>query len=116
MTYIDDVLIFAKDKNEHDRHLRQVLERARKINLRFNEEKINIGTHEVKCLGHILSKDGIKPDPSKVQAIVEFKTPEDKPALERGMVAYLSKFILHLSTLTGATEGTTGKRGGMALG
>lgn len=102
VTYIDDLLIYASDKKEHDRRLRQVLERARKIDLRFNKEKSKIGISEVKYLGHILSREGIKPDPSKVRAIMEMETPEDKPALERflGMVAYLSKFIPHLSTLT----------------
>ena len=101
-TYIDDILIFAKDKEEHDRRLRKVLQRAREVNLRFNIEKSKIGIRQVKYLGHTLSQEGLKPDPSKVQAIAEMETPTDKQAVERllGMITYLAKFIPNLSTTT----------------
>lgn len=73
------------------------------MNLRFNKEKSRIGILEVKYLGHILSQEGIRPNPSKVQAIAEMETPKARPLLERflGMVTYFSKFIPLLSALTG---------------
>ena len=53
-------------------------------------------------IGYILSSKGIKPDPSKVQAIIEMKSPQDKKELQRfmGMVNYLGKFIPNLSDVS----------------
>lgn len=102
VTYIDDLLIFGRTKEEHDDRLRQVLDRAREVNLRFNKKKCKIGITEVKYLGHTLNQDGLKPDPTKVQAIAEMEKPEDRAALERfmGMVTFLAKFIPNLSATT----------------
>lgn len=57
---------------------------------------------EITYLGHKLNSDGLKADPDKVKAVLEMKSPEDKPALRRflGIITYLGKFISNLSTLT----------------
>ena len=54
------------------------------------------------CIGHVLTPDGLKPDPSKVKEIVAMPTPSDKKALQRllGMIAYLAKFLPNLSDVT----------------
>ena len=99
---MDDILIWGKDVAQHDHRLRQVLQRARDINLKLNSEKSCIQTHEVVYIGHIFSKIGVKPDPMKVQAITEMQAPQDKKELLRfmGMVNYLGKFIPNLSNVT----------------
>ena len=53
-------------------------------------------------IGHVLTPDGLKPDPSKVKAIVAMPTPSDKKALQRllGMITYLAKFLPNLSDVT----------------
>ena len=53
-------------------------------------------------IGHVLTPDGLKPDPSKVKAIVAMSTPTDKKALQRllGTVTYLAKFLPNLSDVT----------------
>ena len=53
-------------------------------------------------IGHVLTPDGLKPDPSKVKAIVEMPTPSDKKAVQRvlGMITYLAKFLPNLSDVT----------------
>jgi len=61
-TYIDDLLIWGETKEQHDYRLRQVLERARVKNFKLNKEKCKIGLEEIKYLGHIFAKDGLKPD------------------------------------------------------
>ena len=63
---------------------------------------MKIMTTEVPYIGHILTANGLKPDPSKVQAVEEMPSPADKPALLRflGMVNYMSKFIPNLAELT----------------
>ena len=59
-------------------------------------------TAEVPYIGHVLTSNGLKPDPKKVHAVEGMPSPEDKPALLRflGMVNYMSKFIPNLADLT----------------
>lgn len=76
-----------------------VLERARLRNLKLNKEKSQIRVTEISYIGHILSKDGVKPDPKKVDAINKMSTPQNKEALQRflGIATYVAKFIPNMS-------------------
>ncbi|KAK7878469.1 hypothetical protein WMY93_034308 [Mugilogobius chulae] len=89
---MDDILVWGKDKEQHDKRLRQLLDRVRSINLKLNKDKCKIGLTEIQYIGHILTADGLKPDPSKISAITQMPQPEDKAALMRflGMVQYLA--------------------------
>ena len=99
---IDDILISGTTREEHDQNLRSTLERASEKGLKLNPEKLSIGVQEIDYFGHVISSDGIKPDPKKIKAITEMKAPNDKKELETllGMVTYLSKFAPHLSDMT----------------
>jgi len=101
-TYIDDLLTWGETKEQHDYRLRQVLERARVKNFKLNKEKCKIGLEEIKYLGHIFAKDGLKPDQTKIEAVRRMPTPECKKDVERflGMVTYLAKFIPNMSQHT----------------
>ena len=96
---VDDLLIWGETETEHDERLRKVLERTRQCNLKLNKEKSQIKLSEIHYIGHILNKEGLKPDPEKVKAICTMKSPESKEELQRflGMVTYLGKFIPNLS-------------------
>ena len=98
----DDILVFGRDVTEHDRNLRNLLERARERNLKLNKDKVKLRLTEVTYIGHRLTSNGLKPDPKKVEAIVNMPTPKDLPGLKRflGMVNFLSKFLPNLSTVT----------------
>ena len=72
---IDDLLIWGKDDEEHDTRLKHVFTRAREVNLKFNAKKCKIKQEEVPYVGHVLSKDGLKPDPEKIRAVKEMKPP-----------------------------------------
>jgi len=97
----DDISIAATDDEEHDTAMRELLERARKFNVRFNRSKIQLKIPTVRYLGHILSADGIRPDPNKVRAIVDMPTLTDRKALLRflGMVTYLSRWLPRLADI-----------------
>ena len=84
---------------EHDTNLEKVLKRLREINLKLAPRKCKYKLQEILYIGHVLSKDGLKPDPRKVQAITEMPEPENTTDLLRfmGMVKYLSKFVPDLS-------------------
>jgi len=102
VSIVDDILVFGKSREEHDENLKRVLERARQVGIRFNPEKMEIGTNEVKYFGHVVSAEGLKPDPEKVAAIEEMKPPKDRNELETvlGMITYLAKFAPNLSEIT----------------
>ena len=92
----------GKDEESHGRALRNVLERAREKGVKLKRQKCKIKIPEVDYIGDKISKDGIKPDESKIEAILNMPGPQNKKDVERllGMVTYLSKFIPNMSALT----------------
>ena len=96
---VDDLLIWGETDEQHDRRLKQVLERARQRNLRLNKSKCQLKLNEISYIGHLLSKDGLKPDPKKTRAVIDMPSPESREDLQRflGMLTYLGKFIPNLS-------------------
>jgi len=98
--YLDDILIFSKTPDEdHLRHLSVVLLRLQKHNFFVKLKKCDFNKPEVKFLGHVVSSEGVKPDPSKVQAIMHWPLPKDVSELRSflGLANYFRKFILRYS-------------------
>ena len=83
----------------HDQNLRKLLDRARKVNLKLNSKKMNLKKQQVKFMGHVITKDGLKPDPDKVKAVKNMPKPTCKQeALSLlGFINYLAKFLPKLS-------------------
>jgi hypothetical protein len=75
--YLDDVTVFSRSDDEHLQHLRQVFEKCRRFGISLNPKKILFGLEEGKLLGHIISKDGIKIDPSRIEAIQKLEHPRN---------------------------------------
>lgn len=100
--YIDDVLIHAATREEHDIRLRKVLDRFKQVGLTLNPAKVVFAKQSVGYLGHELSGKGIAPCHSKVEAIQHMVQPQDKKAVQRflGFVTYLAKFIPNLADHT----------------
>ena len=98
---LDDILLWGATKTEYDANLTKLLDRIRKINLKLKWDKCKVKVREVGYVGHLLTAEGLKPDPEKIRAIVEIKTPENVKDIQRflGMVRYLSKFVPRLSEL-----------------
>ena len=92
---VNDLLIWGESEEQHDSRLEKVLQRAEQRNLKLNKDKSQIKCKEISYVGHIIGKDGLKPDPKKIEAIVNMDAPKDKEELQRflGMTTYLSKFI-----------------------
>ena len=99
---MDDVLVHGSTRNQHDDRLRQVLERLGKAGITLNEDKCEFGVQETTFLGHVIDCRGIRADPEKTKAIIEFPTPSSKKDLRRffGIVNYLGKFSPKLSEST----------------
>ena len=101
----DDILVMGLGETQeqavrnHDENLVQLLERSRKGNLHLNSERMKLKKPEVKFLSHIVSKDGLKPDPDKVKAVEQMPQPTCKQEVLRflGFVNYISKFLPRLA-------------------
>ena len=96
---MDDILVWGTNTVQHEDRLSKLLERLRSIGLQLNKDKCKIGLTEIPYIGHLLSEQGVKPDPSKVDAILNMPCPTNKQDLQRfmGMLAYLSKFIPNMA-------------------
>ena len=81
----DDILVVGYGETDaealidHERNVIRLLERARQVNLKLNKSKVKLRQTEVKFMGHVISKDGLKPDPEKVTAIKNMPKPTSKP-------------------------------------
>ena len=64
--YIDDLLIWGENKEQHDERLFQVLDRAKQVNLTLNLNKCEFRVLKITYLGEVLSEDGVQPDPEKI--------------------------------------------------
>ena len=101
--HMDDILIFGSSTQEHDNRVRAVMERIKKSGMTLNN-KCEFSQTEIKFLGHLISAEGIKADPKKIEAVIEFPKPKNVTELQRflGMVNHLGKFIPSLADTTKA--------------
>ena len=96
----DDILLHAKDVQEHNERLDILLNKCREVGVKLNRKKCSFLVSEIKYIRHIITKNGIKPDPEKIDAILQMPKPEDKKGAQRllGMVTYIGRYIPNLSS------------------
>jgi hypothetical protein len=70
VVFIDDILIYSKDEEEHEKHLHLVLQKLRDHQLYAKQSKCEFWLKEVPFLGHIISEGGISIDPSKIEDVL----------------------------------------------
>ena len=99
--YLDDITVFSKTDEEHLLHLRRVFEKYRKFGISLIPKKTLFGLEEVKCLGHVISKNGIKIDPSRIEDILKIGLPRNIIELQSfiGKINFLRRFIPNLEKL-----------------
>jgi hypothetical protein len=92
---LDDITIYSKFDEDHLKHLKQVFWKCRKFGISLNPKKSNFAMQEGTLVGHVISKEGIKIDPSKVVAIQKIELPRSRKEVQYflGMVIFLSRFI-----------------------
>ena len=95
VVFIDDILVYSKDHESHDINLRVVLETLRKEQLYAKLSKCEFWMNEVSFLGHIVSKEGIRVDPKKIEVVVEWKPPRNvtKVCSFLGLARYYRRFV-----------------------
>ena len=98
---VDDVKIHGEDEISHDQNLIQVLNQCRRIRLKLNLDKCIFKSTSIPFFGHVISDQGVKPDPKKMDAIKNMPTPISKHELLSflGLCNYLSVYIPNLSSI-----------------
>jgi hypothetical protein len=99
--YLDDITVYSTSDEEHIKHLRQAFEKCRKFGISLNPKKSNFSMEEGKILGHIISKEGIKVDPSRVEGILKIGIPRSRKEVQSflGKVNFLRRFIPNLAEI-----------------
>ena len=100
--YMDDIIVWGSTIEQHDERLEKAVKKLVQIGLRLNKEKCYFRQPELPYLGEVVTSQGVKPDPAKVQAIEDMPTPKDQSDLQRilGLVTYMSRFIPNKSNRT----------------
>src|SRR6185312_8736568 len=101
VVFIDNILIFSKNEEEHAKHLRIVLQHLREHKLYAKFTKCEFWLKKVQFLGHVISEDGISVDPSNIQDVLDWKTPESVPEIRSflGLAGYYRRFVLNISKI-----------------
>ena len=111
LIYLDDVLVYSRTFDEHLQHLRLVFNRFREAGLKLKPKKCFFGQKNVKFLGHVISSEGVQPDPARIKAIKEYPVPrkvKDVRAL-LGLANYYRKFVKDFAKIAGPLHELTKK-------
>lgn len=102
LVYLDDIIILGTSLQEHIENIRKILFKLKEYNLKIQIDKSEFLQKEVAYLGHIVSSEGVKPNPSKIQAVQEFPIPKTPKEIKTylGLLGYYRKFIPNFAKLT----------------
>ncbi|XP_036140388.1 uncharacterized protein LOC118644842 [Monomorium pharaonis] len=97
--YMDDIVIYAKSLREHEIKFTRLMQRLRNANLKLQPDKCEFLRHEVAYLGHIIGSNGVRPDPGKINSIMNFPTPKTPKNIKQflGLAGYYRRFIPNFS-------------------
>ena len=93
--YLDDILVYSRDAEEHLEHLQKVFALLREHNLKAKAKKCEFFKQELKFLGHIVSGRGMRPDPKKVETVTQWPTPQSVFDVRAflGLANYFRRYI-----------------------
>ena len=100
----DDIIAFGfnPDCTDHDVTVWKIMNKAKQVGMRFNPAKCQFKCKEVKFFGMILNRQGVVPDPAKIEALLKLPEPKTEALLQSflGMINYLARFEPKIVDLT----------------
>ncbi|GJY00008.1 putative reverse transcriptase domain-containing protein [Tanacetum coccineum] len=95
IVFIDDILIYSKNKQEHEEHLKIILELLKKEELYAKFSKCEFWISKVQFLGHVIDSEGIHVDPAKIESIKDWASPKSPTEIRQflGLAGYYRRFI-----------------------
>lgn len=101
LIYLDDITIFSHSHEDYLQHLRKTFLKCRRYGISLNPKKSDFSLKEGKLLGHILSADGVKIDPKRVEAIQKLSLPRSKKDIQSflGTINFIRRFIANFAEL-----------------
>ena len=97
--YIDDIVVYASSLDEHDAKIDRLFTRLSNAGLRLEPEKCTFLSTEVAYLRHIISEDGVRPNPKKIEAVKQFPVPRSARNIKEflGLVGYYRRFVSNMA-------------------
>ena len=101
VVFIDDILVYSRDEQEHEQHLKIVLQTLREKKLYAKLSKCDFWLKKVSFLGNIVSVEGIRVDPGKIEAVVNWKPPRSVTEVRSflGLAEYCRRFVKRFSVI-----------------
>ncbi|KAK1411706.1 hypothetical protein QVD17_38266 [Tagetes erecta] len=101
IVFIDDILIYSRSKEDHEQHLKLILETLRNEKLYAKFSKCEFWLREVHFLGHVINREGIHVDPAKIEAIKNWEAPRSPTEVRQflGLAGYYRRFIENFSKI-----------------
>jgi hypothetical protein len=111
--YIDNILIFSNTLEEHESHIRTAIQILTDHGFRIQPSKLIICGEEAQCLGHIITKDGVRTDPAKVEKVANFPRPTTIKEVESflGLCNYLASHIRYFAEISSPLQSLKHKKG-----
>lgn len=110
--YLDDIIVISNSFEEHVSLLLRVLEKLKQANLTVNLEKCKFFRSQLRYLGYVVDANGLRTDPEKVEAILNFPTPTSRKDLKRflGTATWYRRFVPNFSTIAGPLNKLTSNK------
>ncbi|GBB96358.1 hypothetical protein RclHR1_27350003 [Rhizophagus clarus] len=101
VVYIDDIMIYSKSFEEHMEHLEKVLRKLKEKNIILKLKKCKFGERNIEFLGHIVGRDGLKPEEKKIEKIRNMERPRNVKEIRSflGLCSYYRKFVKDFSRI-----------------
>ncbi|GKC25089.1 putative reverse transcriptase domain-containing protein [Tanacetum coccineum] len=112
IVFIDDILIYSKSKQEHEEHLKLILELLKKEGLYAKFSKCEFWIPKVQFLGHVIDSQGIHVDPAKIESIKDWASPKTPTEIHQflGLASYYRRFIEGFSKIAKSMTKLTQKK------
>ena len=107
LIYLDDLTVYSQNHHDHLQHLRKVFLKCRRYGISLNPKKSQFALNEGKLLGHIVSAEGVKIDPVRVEAIQQLSIPRSKRDIQsllgnnfvRRFIPNFFKLVKHITVM-----------------